>query len=598
MSILLLTSRQISGLTIPVNPNYRHLFPANRVRTYQEMLLAGGLRCDSQEIEALSADQLTSYQTIIVCAPFKCFSRELFNALISASKVEGLSVISDSWLLDKRATALFGVKSWRGFGFSGSIRDRHTKLLAALYAYPHSEEGFAIGVRPLLRLLLQNWIVKRIVLNDTAQSEAYFSSRKPAIVTERFGIANNILLNFYPSLVFKNGGLIHDLFRRLLMQASTGIIAGFDLSKTACLRMDDLGSCERVHLEGFNCGVIDPNTWQQVRSILTREQAMLNIAYVPVWVDDGDQDRGTLTYQDEIVAKRIPGQMFASWKINYNQAGRENSHHYADEYLEIKQGVDDGVCYILSHGLTHISTHVEAWVKADDRYSNMKWYREFREMVTNQPVSDIHLIKRLQESCTLLTEAFGCKPTILVQSAHEQTLEIPDISARAGYSVCSSRATFILQPEISINRKIKAFYPSETATARQFSEAGFPVIYTFHDYDIYQHGSLWLEQQIDMLKSWGIERFVALEYLCALLMSEWNIEQQSQQVSLTIRFPGQIQGADQLPIFVNHPIQDEQMINGQATSIKPARKGGIDVLAVPVNLIDSNHCLVINLVLE
>jgi len=596
MPILLLTSQRATWRKLPFNPNYGYFLPASRLQTYQDVLSAAGLKPVIQEIEAIEPARLRQYQAVIVACPFKNLSDVLLAALLDVSYRFGVVLISDTFLLDKRAWRGFGVTACQGLVPVQTLTDRQSTMLYRALPYPYSEQGWAFGIRPLLRLLLQNWLAKKLTLQAGCSIDAFFSGQRPAISRMAYGKAGNILLNFHPALVFKEGGAIHQHFRRLLEQDLPHAQLAFDLRHAVCLRMDDPGSCERVHLQGFNVGVIDAGQWQAVRHLLKREKAVLNIAYVPQWVDDGDTGKGDLYIQGQPVEPRHPGMCYPSWQVDYNKRGREQSHFYRREYQQIKRGVEEGVFSILSHGLTHLTTQIDVWLKADDRYTNRNWYREFREMATRKKIAPDILLQRLRMSRELLAQAFASSPKVLVPSAHEQTAIIPALAYKAGFALCSSRSLFVLSRDgVQAHRHLRAFYPSELKTAQAFVNAGFPVIFTFHDYDVYQHGYVWLQDKITLLRTWGITRFWALEFLAGLLLASLDVQEQAGKIRAVIQFPFVLTGGETVPLRLNRRIYETMRLNGQTVKLIVNDTQDGSLFEIPVAHVDSDNKLVIDM---
>ena len=592
MSVLIVTAS--SSDSDPKPNSFAHFLPVSRLQTYIEIINSSGLKFSVSPIDQLANCQLSDFQAIIVTCSFRYFNKNNISLLKTASQEQRIPIITDSFLIKDKVFSLFGITDCSGVISTTDIISDGGVHLYSPQPYPYSEQGKALGIRPVLRFLLQNWFARKISWSKTARIKASFTGKSPAIIAHNAGKATNLLLNFHPSLVFKEAGVIHAYFRRLVEAASPLSIA-FDLSKITCLRMDDPGSSERVYLENFNPGVISDTEWQTILGLLKQQQAHLNVAYVPQWIDDGESSNSELYYQGKAIHDRKPGRLYNSWEVCYQKKCYHGTHDYAAEYSMIKQGVDNGLITILSHGLTHLTTHTDLWLKAKDRYTNMEWYREFREMVTGKQRSAEYLSRRMKTSRQLLKSAFGREPEVLVPSAHEQTAAIPAIAMHAGFTSCSSRALFTQQESIINNRKIKAFYPNEIAAIHAYFLAEYPIIFCFHDYDIYRYGSDWLREKLALFKSWGDIQFISLELLTALLTASVDFTEAKQSLVVIIRFPFALSQESAIPLRINRKVSPLLVINGKTSSVKIAFRDNCSFLSIPGAFIDSDNQLEISL---
>ncbi len=551
--------------------DHHNFLPGSREKNYLELLTGQGIPFDYRPVddlrpEDLLSDKVVRYSAIIFAAPFNRLSPRLRDYLADYSFQYGVILLADSFLFKKNRDffSAFGLQRCSGFRFGcQQITDRAGQLLYRTRCYPYSARGRDLGFRPLLRMLMQSWLAKRTVFDQSAAPFAAFADNTPAISAFPFGRATNYVLNFHPAMVLADGNYLHRTIKKILTCNSQIPAVSFDLENIICLRLDDPGSCERVHLKGFNPGVISGDDWRRLAHSLRRSKLHLNIAYVPQWVDDGDASRGVLMHRGKTVHDRQAGRLYSSKEIMYSSRGaRTPTHDYCSEFKEIKAGVEGGVFSIVAHGLTHLSTDIKAWRQASDRYTNKNWYREFREMAGGRRQSPEKLLARLVKNRQLLQEAFGRKPDVIVPSAHEHTPPIIEAAAMAGFKLFSSRATYLLHPQRTIvNRKLMAFYPEELEAAQNYSRAGYPVIFACHDYDLFRHGIDWLLEQADRFRQWGIKHFLPLADLGCLLLADIDTESDHSGIIIKIDF-------SQAPQPVDPNFQVPLKIGGQVTGIK------------------------------
>jgi len=542
--ILIITDLTTRPAGITANLNRFSFIPGNRERNYTELLSGLGIPFDIKDVNTFRAHtRLTQkeiyYSAILFASPLGRIPTDVFAFLQTYSSEQGVSLIADTFLMSgKDVLPPFGLQNCSGLCLNiRAIKDNEGNLLYQSIRHPYSARGFDLGVRPLLRFCLQNWLSKKIVLKNDAVPLAYYGKSHPAVVSAPFGRAVNYVFNFHPSLVLNAGNRMHAFIRDLFESNPRITAASIDLSRTACLRLDDPGSCERVHLEGYNPGVLGKHPYRQIFKILSSRNAHLNIAYIPLWIDDGNSAKGDLISRDRPVTDRKPGSSYNSWEVIYSRSSSHPSHDYVAEFQAILEGIAAGRVSVLSHGLTHLCPDVHNWAKAADQYTNLNWYREFRNSPSGQQPQKKQIVARMKKSADLIHKIFGIRPEILVPSAHEYTPLAPQWAREAGYAIFSGDSTFLLYNDVILqNRKVRAFYAEDRFSGISFCKAGYPIIFVFHDYDIYRHGAGWLDEQILMLEGCGVERFYSMEQLGFLLMTRVKVTQANSVLELEFDF--------------------------------------------------------------
>ena len=569
-------------------------FPGSRRKNYLELLTGFAIPFDTVDIRTLKPHHLVRkdeirFSAILFACPIKNIHPDKLCWLGKYSADYGISLIADAFLFSgEMFLSPFGVEKCSGlvFGFQKIMGKRG--LLYRAKPYPYSAKGFDLGFRSLLRLISQSWFSRRLVPENRTRKIASFGNGKPAILSFPFGRAVNYFLNFHPSPVLKEGNCFHSFLKDILEENQHIPSVSIHLDGLSCLRMDDPGSCERVHLKGFNEGVVTKEVWQEILESLKSERAHLNIAYVPQWVDDGNPGKGELIYRGKTVKNRIAGKHYNSWEVIYAKPGRglisHQSHDYVSEYEVIKKGVKAGDITILSHGLTHLSTDVQKWLAAGNKYTKMEWFREFRELAAGRKPNRDMLVKRMRKSAELIKTAFGKTPEIIVPSAHEQTERVPEFARESGFKIFSSRGTSLLWKDgIVSNRKIGAFYGVDMAAGIGFTNAGYPTIFVFHDYDIYRNGAAWLKKQISLLNRHGVNRWVSMEELGTILMTKLRVVRDEGNLHVTLDFtdsPVTKGLTGTIPIRIRG-IASEVNVNGRKRAIALKTENGATFFRIP-----------------
>ncbi len=592
--ILLLTCRNESTRRPVLDTDCHHFFPGGRAKTYLEVLTGYGIPFDVMDPAVLLRTDIIDgdfvrYSTVILAEPVSYLSGSVVGLLESVSRDSGVRLFTDTFMLsDKLLFEAFGLSVCSSADFRPqTITDNTGSELYRTRLRPFSPRGRDIGIRPILRLLLQSWRSRRVTLCEHASVIAMFATGRPAVVQSRFGLGVNVVLNVEPPRVLQYGNRFHDLIRRILCASTHCPATTVDLEGCVCLRMDDPGSAERVHLDGYNPGVLTQSAWQSLATALTARGARLSIAYIPWWVDDGDEERGALSVANKPVTNRVGGRTYPSHQITYLPADCRAEYDYAAQYQEIAIAVADGRFSIVAHGLTHLTTDLDAWCGATDRYTNLKWYREFREMRGGRSVDDDEMLDRMIQNRDCLEAVFGCPPGAIVPSAHEYRRTIPELARRAGYTLFSASATYILNADRDIipNRKILACYPEDVDEGMRLIHCGYPVIFVFHDYDIQRNGVDWLNTFLDRFDAVGVHRYISIPELGYALSARLDVILHGSRLDIDIS-ADEVSDRDQPPagdIRIRIAAVVESMrINGVDCSDDLQVAAGITRISIPL----------------
>ncbi len=488
------------------------LMPGSRLQNYCEFLSGSGIPFETAEVQNFSPDRVVDDHTIhfsailLACRPSE-IPPALWKRLTEFSSKFGVSLIADSFLFsDSNFLTPFGIERLSRLPrLSGRILDTERNILYRAVPYPYSPKGLDIGARPALRMFLQNWFSRKVSTAPAAGVEAAHGNGNPAMVSHSFGAATNYFLNFHPAFVLMDGNPMHALLRRLIASNPHAVPVSWALDGIGVLRMDDPGSAERVHLEGFNAGSLTEETWQGIIQELNAEKAHMSVAVVPSWVDDGDAGKGQLKVGGRVVENRTPGAHHPSWEVEYRRKDRETVYDYAGAFRAMRQGVEQGVLSILSHGLTHITPQQDQWLAAQDRFTNSRWYREFSSNTADA-------VERMKQSAIFLGKYFGVMPETLVPSGHEYTPETPALAGKAGFKFFSARSVFFTHVgKIFENRKIRGVYPEEILEGVALAQAGYPSVIVLHDFDLLENGPARLKEMIQKWRKYGVHSFLPLE---------------------------------------------------------------------------------------
>ncbi|TKJ37257.1 hypothetical protein CEE37_14180 [candidate division LCP-89 bacterium B3_LCP] len=563
----------------PCRRTDRHpILPGSRLKNYVEFVTGLGIPFEIVDVNEFNLsnildDNLVRCTSVIIACPIGRLSAEQQEWLKDCSFRYGVSLIADSFLFSKRPfLEPFGIKKCRTTSFSmQKICSNDGGVLYKVRPYPFSSKGADFGYRPILRLLMQSWFSRRLSKKQEAHSLASFRNGIPAVVCYQFGEATNYFLNFQPGRIFHNGNRFHQFFKNILTNHSRCPSVSIQYERGVCLRMDDPGASERVHLKGFNDGVISRELWNELIQLLEGENAKLSVAYVAEWVDDGDPRRGTLIYRGTPVWERIPGKHYTSREVTYHVWEPDRHHDYASQYEAMRAGVNKGVISILSHGLTHLSVDIKGWLNSQDQYTNMEWYREFCEMVSDENVERGILIQHLEKSVEEIRQAFGVNTQIVVPSAHMRTEDTPGLAREAGFKILSSKETNLLWDHAMIsNRKLGAFYPEEFKEAAALSNAGYPILFVFHDYDVYRKGAFWLKEQVIKLQNEGVKTFLAMEEWGALLMARMDVILNENDLLVKIDFTSSLDVGNfkgMIPLHIEAVVSEIRTADGATIPI-------------------------------
>jgi hypothetical protein len=334
----------------------------------------------------------------------------------------------------------------------------------------------------------------------------------PVVVARRRAGGTEVTLGFHPSRARDADGSVTALLRQLLIWGGPQPVAWLDLEGCLVLRMDDPGSSQNIHSKDWSYAELGAAEWAQLGDILRARDARLSLGYVPGWVDDGDESRGTLEIDGNHVP-RVPGRVHASPLVRYRDSARV-LHDYLGEYEAIQTLRRDGLLEVELHGHTHMHPDRGAWAAAADRYEATRWYRELGPTA----VPAIARLRQhpLRSGLEELLRWFCARPTTLICPGDEWSNEAIEEALDLGLQLVSSYY-LALRDEDRFWWAQHVCGPYLDSADPAWFDAGLPVVGTFHDYEPSVHGVAWLEDQLDAWQAAGAQRFIDLRELAAAI---------------------------------------------------------------------------------
>lgn len=323
-------------------------------------------------------------------------------------------------------------------------------------------------------------------------------------------------LAFDPSEARDASGCATALLRKLLVCASFHPVAWFDLSHTLALRMDDPGAGQSAYLASWSYPQLDLQTWGTVVDTLSARGARLSVGYVSGWVDDGDPTRGALTVGGRAVS-RVAGRIHPSAEVVYSDlAGHRPGcvHDYAGQVAALREGHAQGWIDIELHGYTHMHPDTTSWASASDRYTSVRWFREFGRDASSYLAHHPERLHPVVEGQRELRRRFGIPPSTLIFPGDDWSHASLEAALDAGLQAISSYYfAFRFDDRWCWSQHICAPYLDEPEAA--WFDSGLPVVGYFHDADLARNDPQWLGRWLDAWSSAGALEFLSLRQVAA-----------------------------------------------------------------------------------
>jgi hypothetical protein len=298
------------------------------------------------------------------------------------------------------------------------------------------------------------------------------------------------------------------------------------------LRLDDPGSALNAYLESWSFPTLSPEHWRKVEATLTQFNARMTIGYVPAWMDDGEETRGSLEVDGQKVSERRCGQVYPSANVVYRPQTSSEVYDYkaqADFFKTSK------ACDLELHGFTHITPEVERWSQAPNRYGETDWYREFLGTEQRPFVqrSDVVQKELMQKGRQWFFGSFGFWPTTLIPPGHAISWDTAEIAFRENFAALCDRH-MVLSGNGQVRRS-RLWFAQELAAEKvrnQRQELQLPKVFILHDKDFAHEPETWLAEQLARWKQAGIEQFVSVRELADMWMAMPRLSQKGATLVL------------------------------------------------------------------
>ena len=347
--------------------------------------------------------------------------------------------------------------------------------------------------------------------------------------------AKFLFLSFHPGMVRDSEPAFTALLKQLLIFESLHPVAWFDWENTLILRMDDPGSAQAAYDDSFHNTKLGEKEWEAIGEELYKREARMSLAYVPAWVDDGDDLRGQLEIDGQSVS-RVPGNIHPSPLVKYVKTVRNEDPRifdYAAEFRGIQKLRNRGLAEVELHGYTHMHPDRKSWEKATDKYENKMWFREFGRssigFINSLPEEEHPLhsgIKAFQKNFQVL-------PTTLICPGEEFTNNVLEKAMNAGLKLVSSYYLGMrIGHQLCWNQHVCSPYLN-LADSYWFDQE-LPVVGYFHDFDLSAHGINWFAQQLDAWQQAGAKFFIDFREFSNVLSHAISISENADQYQLNL----------------------------------------------------------------
>jgi hypothetical protein len=261
------------------------------------------------------------------------------------------------------------------------------------------------------------------------------------------------------------GGPVEALQR---LTEAMGALVRPDLTGVLVPRLDDPGSAARRYLEHWRHDDVPKAAWEALWAAL-RGYGAASVFCCPGWVEpDG-----------RVVSSR--------------QAS-------PDEWSSLDEGARQGVAELECHGYTHLHPDTRRWAAAEDRYSNVGWYREFAPPVDDaEPdvAEQTAIMRAWQEACG--------PGTALVAPGEAWGANTIQAARACGFELMSSWGLCRLQLDVPTwTHLVESPYLDEPA-GDAFA-AGVPVVGYWHDRDMAVYGPEWAPRWLEAWRDGGATR--------------------------------------------------------------------------------------------
>lgn len=324
------------------------------------------------------------------------------------------------------------------------------------------------------------------------------------------------------------------LYREAVFQDQKLISFYLNMSNFIALRMDDPGSALAAHLDRWRFPSLSEDAWRSMEQYLLNINAHLSVAYVGGWVDDADENRGTLYHLGEEVSDRQPGKIYPSHELRYehHKEGWYELQKQA-EYLRASQTFETEL-----HGFTHISPKIDEWLKAKNRDGEADWYREFLGTEQRPFVQRPREIqeKIIEDAQQMHLKAFERKAKILVPPGHAISWDTAEICVEKGLWGMCGRSLVIEKDGVHRRSQLIASFDLNDIDESNVGSLSriAPKVAVLHDLDIHEHGVSWLQEKLSLLKA---SRWLSVRELTAMVKFVPSVKMNYKNNTVELSFP-------------------------------------------------------------
>ena len=227
----------------------------------------------------------------------------------------------------------------------------------------------------------KSWLeARRLPVDDVTHAWAMLEG-SPVLTMRAVGTGKLAQLGFHPGAWADAYPGTSTLLRDLLVWGVEGPVVWCDLSGVMALRMDDPGGAQNLYNEHWTYPKLDLADWTHIGREMAARGGRISIGYISAWVDDGDAARGRLEVAGKLVP-RTAGSIYPSASVRYTDASGRLID-YGAEADGLKRLCSEGHASVEVHGFTHMQPDLAAWAQANDRYSNIGWFRELGVPLTS-----------------------------------------------------------------------------------------------------------------------------------------------------------------------------------------------------------------------
>lgn len=433
---------------------------------------------------------------ILACDP-AVISNDLIHMLEEVLKQKTVTIICEA----PGETSLFA--DWLG------IHSTREKLIGSLVTVPGWPDPCEWTCRKPVEI--------RRVKTDRRATVMAWLDEFPMIASTPSGMGRVIATGFDASGMRDADGVFTRLLQRLIVYSSPVPLPWTDWSHTLVLRMDDPGSCEALYNVRYHNSKLRAEEWRSLGRELVKRDARLSVCYVTGWVDAGDSVKGTLEIHGKKVG-RISGKVYPSPAVRFESPGDEGIliYDHVEEFRAIRALMDAGLVGVEMHGYTHLTPDRQSWLKADDRFDENSWFREFGKNASRYLDDHPEIPHPIEEAMDVFETFFDCRPTSLICPGEEFTHHVLGKALSEGLPLVSSYYIAIRDDgRFCWSQHVCAPYldiPGES-----WFDAALPVVGYFHDFDIAERGVGWFSGCLDQWQQAGARKIIDLGELAAVL---------------------------------------------------------------------------------